>query len=399
MRAGLRFRTILLAVGAMFAPASALAQDTTQPATTNTPAADTIGPRELQNFSLPGTTTRPADPPATAPATAAPSRRTDIPGAGTPARPRAAAQAPANRRTEREVAAAPATATPAPPAPLGATFPPPTQAVRDRAVQPVSIGSAAADAPVPAEPIVAERKLWIMPWLLAALALVAGVAFLLWHRRPREAYAGGPDLDLFVAPEPAPAPPRAAAPRPAALPPKPVAPSPKSGGIVAARLRPSLELGMQPLRCIVDDAQVTIEFEIELFNAGTAPARAVLAEARLFNAGGAQDQELAAFFANPIAAGEGLDVIEPLKRMTFTSQVVAPRGAIQEYELTGRKTFVPLIAFNAVYEWSGSKGQTSAAYLVGRATDGDKLGPLRLDLGAREFRGLAAHALPNGLKT
>jgi hypothetical protein len=156
---------------------------------------------------------------------------------------------------------------------------------------------------------------------------------------------------------------------------------------------------MQPLRCIVDDAQVTIEFEIELFNAGTAPARAVLAEARLFNAGGAQDQELAAFFANPIAAGEGLDVIEPLKRMTFTSQVVAPRGAIQEYELAGRKTFVPLIAFNAVYEWSGSKGQTSAAYLVGRATDGDKLGPLRLDLGAREFRGLAAHALPNGLKT
>ena len=156
---------------------------------------------------------------------------------------------------------------------------------------------------------------------------------------------------------------------------------------------------MQPLRCVVDDAEVTIEFEIELFNAGTAPARAVLAEARLFNAGATQEQELAAFFANPIAAGEGLDAIEPLKRVSFASRVVAPRGAIQEYELAGRKTFVPLIAFNAVYEWSGSKGQTSAAYLVGRDTGSDKLGPLRLDLGAREFRGLAGRALPNSVRT
>ena len=382
MRAGLRFRTILLAAGAMLAPASALAQDTTPPATTNTPATNAIGPRELQNFSLPGTTTRPAEPPAPAPApaTATPSRRTAV--ADTPA-PRSAAQAPASRRTERAVASAPAPITEAPSAPLGASLPPPTQAVPGPALQPAAIGSVAADAPAPAEPIVAERKLWIMPWLLAVLALVAGIAFLLWHRRAREAYAGGPEIDLFVAPEPVPAPaPRAAAPRPAALPPKPVAPSPKSGGIVAARLRPSLELGMQPLRCVVDDAQVTIEFEIELFNAGAA-----------------QEQELAAFFANPIAAGEGLDVIEPLKRLAFTNQVVAPRDAIQEYELAGRKTFVPLIAFNAVYEWSGSKGQTSAAYLVGRGTGGDKLGPMRLDLGAREFRGLAAHALPSGLKT
>lgn len=400
MKAGWRFGTILLAMGAMLAPISALAQDTTQPATGNAPATDTIGPRELQNFSLPGTTTRPADPPATAPTTTAPSRRTDTSRADTPTRPRVAVEAPASRRADRELARAATPATQASPAALGASLPPPTQALPGTGLQPATIGGVAADAPASAQPIVAERKLWVMPWLLAAVALVVGIAFLLWHRRPREAYAGGPELDLFVAPEPTPAPaPRAAAPRPAALPPKPLAPSPKSGGTVAARLRPSLELGMQPLRCVVDDAQVTIEFEIELFNAGTAPARAVLAEARLFNAGAGQEQELAAFFANPIAAGEGLDVIEPLKRVAFTSQVVAPRAAIQEYELAGRKTCVPLIAFNAVYEWSGSKGQTSAAYLVGRDTGRDKLGPLRLDLGAREFRGLAAHALPNGLKS
>ena len=156
---------------------------------------------------------------------------------------------------------------------------------------------------------------------------------------------------------------------------------------------------MQPLRCLVEDSQVTIEFEIDLFNAGTAPARAVLAEASLLNAGASQDQDLAAFFANPVGAGQRLDAIPPLKRITLTSQVVAPRAAIQEYELAGRKAFVPVIAFNALYEWSGATGQTSAAYLVGRATKSDKLGPLRLGSGPREYRGLAAHVLPSVVRT
>ena len=85
--------------------------------------------------------------------------------------------------------------------------------------------------------------------------------------------------------------------------------------------------------------------------------------------------------------------------MTLTSQVVAPRAAIQEYELAGRKAFVPVIAFNALYEWSGGQGQTSAAYLVGRETGHDKLGPMHLDQGAREFRAVGARPLPTALRT
>ena len=143
---------------------------------------------------------------------------------------------------------------------------------------------------------------------------------------------------------------------------------------------------------------MAIEFELDLFNGGTAPARAVLAEASIFNVGANQEQELAAFFARPVGAGNRIDAIPPLKRLTFTSRVVAPRDAIQEYELAGRKSFVPVIAFNALYEWSSGSGQTSAAFLVGRDTGGEKLGPLRLDLGPREVRGLGARALPTGLK-
>ena len=154
---------------------------------------------------------------------------------------------------------------------------------------------------------------------------------------------------------------------------------------------------MQPLRCLVDDSQVTIEFEVELFNAGAAPARAVLAEASLLNASATQDQELAAFFANPVGDGERMDAIGPMKRVTLTSRVIAPRSAVQEYELGGRKAFVPVVAFNALYEWSGGKAQSSLAYLVGRETRNDKLGPLSAD--AREIRGLGARPLPLGVRT
>src|SRR5574338_1599078 len=57
--------SIAVWVAAVFAaPVAAPAQQATPPqATSNTPATDAIGPRELQNFSLGGTVTRPADTP------------------------------------------------------------------------------------------------------------------------------------------------------------------------------------------------------------------------------------------------------------------------------------------------------------------------------------------------
>jgi hypothetical protein len=263
--------------------------------------------------------------------------------------------------------------------------------------------------------------LW--PWIAVALALAGAAGFLLWRRGAHEPLVAGGQFDLLVAdgpqpefapraPEPAKAPPIAAPPphRPAGpngtVTARPTGPDgtatarqagPK--GIVASRLRPALELIFHPLRCQVDEEHVAIEFELELFNAGAAPARAVFAEASLLNASATQETELAAFFANAHGKGEPLDLIPPMKRVSFRSQVVAPRAAVQEYELAGRKAFVPVIAFNALYEWSGGKAQSSAAYLVGRDTQQDKLGPLRLDQGAREFSELGARPLPSAVRT
>jgi len=412
MKAGLRFTTILLAAGLGLGPVTALAQSTTEPppATSNTTATDAVGPRELQNFSLPGTTTRPAEQPPQAPPTSAP--KADTPPGATA--PKTGGRTEAQRNTAQTAASGtlPARPTQAPPAAVQPDSLTPAPATRTSAtpVPQPSFGPALAPQsaePAPVLPPEPGHRVSLLPWLLAGLALAGGGAFLLWRRRPREVFAGGPQIDLFKAPEPAPAPrpqptprpaPPVAEPKPAPATSRPAAPAAASG-IVTSRLRPSIEIGMQPLRCIVADDQVTLEFEIDLFNAGTAPARAVLAEASMLNAGGTQEQELSAFFSNPVGAGQRIDAIPPLKRITLTSQVVAPRAAIQEYELAGRKAFVPVIAFNALYEWSGGQGQTSAAYLVGRETGSDKLGPMHLDQGAREFRAVGARPLPTALRT
>lgn len=405
MRAGLRFGTILLAFGTMVPATATVAQNTTAATPAETPATDAVGPRELQNFSLPGTRTRPADPAPTAPVVNAPPPRVD----NAPAQARTATAAPRRAPTRATTQQSAAIRT----APVETTTPSQAPDVALTQAQPAPVAFAPAQlpttsAPPPIAPATASPSsfsLW--PWIAAAMALAAGGLFLFWRRHHgREELAGGPQFDMFVAPDPAPQPrepqlppiPRAppvAAPRPEPTP-KPAAPV----GIVSSRLRPSIEIAVHPLRCLVEDDQVTIEFELELFNSGAAPARAVLAEASLFNAGVTQDGQLARFFANPVGAGSGIDAIAPLKRINLTSKVVAPRDAIQEYELGGRRAFVPVIAFNALYDWSGGKAQTSSAYLVGRETRGDKLGPLHLDDEAkRDVRALAARELPSQLRT
>ena len=413
MRAVSRFGTALLGGTLALVPATALAQEAPPPAS-DTPATDAIGPRELQNFSLNGTVTRAADQPVAVAPSKARQPRTDAqsaPASSQPAPSRTeTASAPAERTPtptpsprQVETASANAPTAPAPgrsPEPLGQSQPASSVTVALPSLSDSAGSSPAASpgfAPEPATGTLApEHRISVFPWLLAVLALALGGGFLFWRNRQREAFAsaGGPQIDAFVAPEPAPAP------RPAPAPPAaaPKAPTPASTGIVSTRLRPWIDIGFRPLRCILEDERVTVEFELELFNSGSGPARAVLAEASLFNAGGSQEREIGAFFANPVAQGDRIQVIPPLKRVAIKTQVVAPRAHIQAYALAGHEVFVPVIGFNALYSWSGGEGQTSASYLLGRDTKSDKMGPFRLDLGPRIFRGLAARLMPAGVR-
>lgn len=395
MRASLRFWIAFVAAALAVAPAAA--QDN-RAATTNTPATDAVGPTELRDFSLNGTVTRPAPEPAPPPAARqTPPASVATPPAGT-ARP-APPPAPTGPGDDRSLAAP--SATPGrsqeagssltvplpPPAGDGAAEPTPSFTTQPNLAPPI-IPEAAAQLPSDRGP-----SLW--PWLLAALLLGGAAAYYAWRQQGRAVLAGrGDALEPYLPAERRPEPlARTAAPQPDAAPARPRAAPPAPAAaptIVSTRLRPQLEIDFAPGRCIIDQRGARIEFEVSLFNPGNAPARDVLLEGCMFNAGPAQDQEIGAFFAHPVGAGNRVAVLEPLKRMTISSAAALPVERMRMFEVAGRRLFVPLVGFNALYRWSGGEGQTSASYLVGRDTGEEKMAPFRLDLGPRVFRGLGA---------
>ena len=214
-----------MAAALALAPAPALAQDATgQPPATNTPAADSIGPRELQNFSLDGTVTRPADP--------QPRRAASLPGR--PPRPHRRQLARPRRRRGAAAGSAPPAASTAPPAAARHC----RQASRQvRAASTVTVAlpslqndlprggsaqAASASAPAPGHRLQPAPGRWRRTAGLAFLAVAARGRRARRRRRHscsgaagrREAFAGGPQFDAFAAPEPQPAPRRA--PQPAA---------------------------------------------------------------------------------------------------------------------------------------------------------------------------------------
>lgn len=402
MKAGSRFG-VLMAVAGVFLGAPALAQDSTQ-STTNAPATDAIGPRELQGFSLPGTVTRAADQPA--PRQAPQSERPAISSraATTTAQDRNSTPPPARSQPVREATATPVSrattpgreraGTPAQTLPSFSSVTvklPPEDSLAQANTEPSAFPDDSQAAPL----VAPEGGFPVWPWLLAAMALGAGGAYLFWRNRARGAYAGGPQVDAFAAPEPSPR-----RPIPASAPrgPAPKSSQPSSGGIVTTRLRPWIDLGFEPVKCIVEEDRVLLEFELELFNSGSAPAQDLLIEAVMMNASPTQEQEAKAFFARTDGEGGRMPSIGPMKRVNLRRQVGLALNQIRVLDAGGRKVFVPLIAFNVVYNWGGGIGQTANIYMVGRDTKGQKMAPLRLDLGRRIFRGVTSLALPTAVR-
>jgi hypothetical protein len=165
--------------------------------------------------------------------------------------------------------------------------------------------------------------------------------------------------------------------------------------IVSTRLKPDLAIQFQPDRAVLTESDVMIQFDVVLVNNGSAPARGVLVEARMVCAHAGQDQEIGAFFHQPVGKGDRIAIIQPLGKIALKSAVRMPLAQLRSFEVEGRQLFVPLVAFNVLYN---NSLQTSASYLVGRGTPADeKLGPFRLDLGPRIFRGLSARPHSMGL--
>lgn len=393
-----------LAAALLLAGSPLPAQDNSAVSEPPPPASNNIGPRELSNFSLNGTVTRPADsPPASQQAqqsASQPAVRAPVPATAQTAkvaagRPSAAAASdkPGNRLALNPIASRPSLRDPAGQQAAAAT---------------PSLPKPAAPLPLPDE---AAPGFSPLPWIAGLLLLIAGAVVYLGLQRRGQRHATHA-VSEFIAPTPEPAAAPLPKPRPAsagsprAAPPKPVgtvvsslrAPSPPAG-VISASLRPWIELELEPSQAMVTDEHAAIAFDVTLFNSGSAPARDVAVEACLINAGQQQDVQLSQFYTTPGAVRDKIPAVAPMARVTLKSAVRLPRSAVQEYEVEGRKLFMPMVAVNSRYRWSSGEGQSAASFMVGRAaSERAKLAPLRLDQGARGWKGLAARRYEKGIR-
>ena len=405
----------LLAAAAPGVAQTAPATNSTAPATNSTtPPADPglIGPPQLRDFNLNGTVTQRAEPATPVPRSTVPPRSAPAPGAPAPT----ARTAPA--RTSAAPAAQPLRNIPSVAAPdrdgaasrVTVALPPPTPAD-------IAAASGFSEVAPPATPTLAppsgEQQPVPWAWMLAGIVAALGAGFVFWRRKQAgiARYASGDHgiSELVAQPaarvppppplrRPQPAPPRA--PQPA--PPHPAvarAPAEPSLGIVSTRLRPKLAFELRPIRAETDaDSGAAVLFDVIVTNSGSAPARDVLVEAQLINAGPRQDEEIGRFFRDPVGQGERLAMIPPMGRISIKTRLTISAEQMRPIVLEGRRLFVPLIAFNALYRWSGGEDQDSASFLVGRGNDDTaRMAPFRLDQGARSWTGLGARPHSLGL--
>ena len=88
-----------------------------------------------------------------------------------------------------------------------------------------------------------------------------------------------------------------------------------------------------------------------------------------------------------------------MERASLKIRVSASGANLEPLVVDGRKLLVPMIAINAFYRWSGEELSESSSFLVGRGgSEGGKMAPLRLDLGARSWSQLGARLHSSGLQ-
>ena len=382
-----RFGIGLLALA--LAAGSAAAQNAAAPAPgTGSSQSTVIGPA-INDFNLNGRVTRQAEQPP--PAASRPAPQPTSPA--TVDRP---AQQPARTTREAPLRAAPQPTVPAASPTIAQSAPSPQPQVQQPAVEPPAAAPVAAlpATVLPGEPGASPS---LLPWILAALfAAGAGLFLFRRQRQQQDRYVeavASPALAFDPGPQP-----EASAPPLARAPIAPPAPKSPSGGIVSNRLHPDIAIDLMPERAIVDDGGATIEFQVTVRNHGTAPARDVRVEACMVNAGPAQDQELGAFFEHPANTAEPIPHLMPMTEINLKSAVRLKLDQMRQFEVGGRRLFVPLVGVNALYRSSTGPAQTSASYFVGRDSKGEKMAPLRLDLGPRVFRGLGARQHTLGLR-
>lgn len=238
-----------------------------------------------------------------------------------------------------------------------------------------------ADTQPTATTTVEERSGSLLPIAAGvALALAALLAGLLWHRRK----------PAIVWDEPVYADQDTAEPEPEMIDSDPV-----PAAIPLAHVaRPNLSIDFKPAAAGATDAIASVDYALVVTNTGDAPASKVRMEARMFAMGPDHDAALAAFFAGPLVTPTPIaSAVPPGVEAALRAQVTLPRDAVNPIQVRDRTVFVPLVAFNLLYEWYDADGglqhgQTAMSYVVGRENrpPAAKMAPFRLDQGPRIYR-------------
>jgi hypothetical protein len=315
------------------------------------------------------------------------------PPAPTPQATRPAAQEPEPSPTAARVAPRQPAARPAPNAPPPVETLPAPPAVETtpslETAAPTQLPIAQVK-PAPSEPADDEGLPWLNILLGALAALGIGYA-LVERRRAARARAEAEQAESRAAAQAEAARRAREAERARAAPaetPK-VAPVPAPAP-AAENDRPWIELDFAPETAAATDRDAQVQYRLAIRNAGNSPARNVRIEARMFNIDAEQKQEIAAFFAAPVnGAILPPRTIPEAGAIEHRGVVAMPREEMRAIMVEGRSLFIPVVAFNVLYEWGdGHTGQTALSYVVGReiGSASEKMGPFRLDLGPRLYR-------------
>ncbi|HEY0325849.1 MAG TPA: hypothetical protein VGC46_07730 [Allosphingosinicella sp.] len=333
----------------------------------------TIGAPQLRDFQIEPKqriVTQPAQPPRPVATTTQPAERPSPTQVATPTdRPVQQRPAPASRPSSTPSAPVAAAPTASPTATLPAADASTTQAAPLPAPEAAPVAAPQAPAGEPGNPLSDGPPLWM--FFLAFVAVGLG-GYGYWLRRQAAgrralAVASGAPAPTVQAPRPP------AAPRPAPIP------------------RPWLDIALIPEKARVDLEQSVIEFELTVRNTGGSVARDVKLQARFFCSTEKQDQELGAYFKAKPGDFKTLSMpdIPAGGEIVMKGSVDIKRDRISALKVEDKLLFVPVIGLNAFYAWGNSRsGQTSKSFVIGRQPDNDneKMGPFRLDLGARVYR-------------
>ncbi len=418
------YRSLLIVAPLLLAlPAAvpAVAQDAAQsdpivnlPSATRQPSSDPRkqGP-ELDVFRDLPSTAQPATPPPlvvtpTITPTPAPvqPRPTPTPSTATPQQNRPAKQAPSVPEAQRAEPSRPAPAELAPveaSAPVANTSAAPKTSIEQAAPAPSE--NAVASAPTVEQPTQQSDVSSNWPWIVGAILLVAGLAaFLLTRKRKAEREAV--DAEPVAAPSNPVAKPPVSPPAPPVVPPPPAPePQPEPVAPTPAAIdtdRPWIDMQLEITQARLSLLGVTIAYSLILHNRGDRPAQDVLVRGAIGNVGPQQQAVLDAFFTGQTGMPLHSTVaIAPGETQRLAGELRLAPDEIAPVQMGERSLLIPIAAFDAAYRWGAEDGadpqghgRTARAFIVGQDQEppADRLAPLRVDQGFRQYRRPAARA-------